>query len=286
MVKELFRLEMERCGTKMKKQSFKKIICILVVASTISVFVACENGSKNTMGIPTEQKVVKQEVEASGIVNVRESKNINIEFSAVISNVNVKEGQKVKSGDVLLSLDLTDYNSQIKAKESEHYVETLQLQNLQKVPDSDTKDNNIKMEREKVELLNNSLESIRSKLNKSYMQDNNIVSDVANGVVYDIGYQNGDIVSPAKKVLSIKNLDTMYIQADVAEEFIKDVKVGAYVTIVATADASKEFKGKVTKIYDMAMQKNNQTIVPIEISVDNKDGFLLPNFNVEVKISK
>lgn len=271
---------------KMKKQLFKKILVILAAVSTIAVFTACGNTSKATSAKVAEQKPVKQEVEASGIVDVLESRDINIDFPAVISKVNVKEGQKVKSGDVLVALDLSDYNLQIKAKESEHYTETLQLDNLQKAPYTHTKDNNVKMEKEKVAILSSTLDSLKSKLKKSYMKDNNIVSDVANGVVYDVGYQNGDIASAGKKVLSIKNLDTMYIKADVAEEFIKDVKLGADVSIVPAADASKEYKGKVTKIADMAIEKNNQTIVPVEISIDNKDGFLLPNFNVEVKISK
>lgn len=270
----------------MKKRSYKKIIFILAVASTILTFTACGNNTKNTVTNKVDQKAVNQEVEASGIVDVRERKNINIDFSALITKVNVKDGQKVKSGDILMTMDLSDYNSQIKAKESEHYTETLALENLQKGPDSTTKDNNIKIEKEKVELLNNNEDMLKCKLNKSYIKDNNIISDVANGIVYDTGYQNGDFINPAKKVLSIMDLDTMYIKADVAEEFIKDVKVGADATIAVTADASKGYKGKVTKISDMAIQKNNQTIVPVEISIDNKDDFLIPNFSVDVKINK
>jgi hypothetical protein len=51
------------------------------------------------------------------------------------------------------------------------------------------------------------------------------------------------------------NPDTLVIKANVAEEFIKDVKQGAKVEII-----------------------------PVEISIDNKDSFLLPNFNVDIKI--
>lgn len=36
----------------------------------------------------------------------------------------------------------------------------------------------------------------------------------------------------------------------------------------------------------MAIKENGETVVPIEISVDNKDSFLRPNFNVDVKIYK
>jgi hypothetical protein len=40
------------------------------------------------------------------------------------------------------------------------------------------------------------------------------------------------------------------------------------------------------KIADMGIEKNGETIIQIEISIDNVDEFIKPNFNVDVKISK
>ena len=79
---------------------------------------------------------------------------------------------------------------------------------------------------------------------------------------------------------------TLIIEADVSEEFIKDVKIGDNAAIISLADPSKEYKGKSTTISNMAVKKNGETIVPVEISIDNNDGFLLPNFNVDVEIVK
>ena len=82
------------------------------------------------------------------------------------------------------------------------------------------------------------------------------------------------------------DLDTLIIEANVSEEFIKDIKIGSKVDIILLADSSKEYKGTVSKISNMAIKENGETVVPIEISVDNKDNFLRPNFNVDVKIYK
>lgn len=163
--------------------------------------------------------------------------------------------------DIKYSLDRIEYNRQ---EESE----------------------NIQVLKEKAGSLESSLKSLQEKLNKSYMKENNIISEMENGVVYDIGYQSGDMVSTGKKVLSIMDLDDILISANVAEEFIKDVKPGAEVAILPLADNTKTYTGKVQKIADMAIKENGQTFIPVEISIENKDGFLLPNFNVDVEIKR
>jgi multidrug resistance efflux pump len=104
-------------------------------------------------------------------------------------------------------------------------------------------------------------------------------------MVFDIGYREGDIATPERKLLSIANLDSIIVQANVVEEFIKDVKVGAEVTIIPQADKTKTYKGKVIYISSKAILDNGVTEVPTHISIDSKDGFLLPGFNVDVKIN-
>jgi hypothetical protein len=78
----------------------------------------------------------------------------------------------------------------------------------------------------------------------------------------------------------------LYVLADVAEEFIKDVKLGKKATIIPVADNSRKYYGKVIRIADMAFEKNGETNVTVEISIDEQDGFLRPNFNVDVEIER
>ncbi|KGK91932.1 multidrug transporter [Desulfosporosinus sp. HMP52] len=130
------------------------------------------------------------------------------------------------------------------------------------------------------------LEAMQEKMNKSYIKGNEIIADVPNGVVTDLGCTQGDIIiDPEKKLLSILNKDSVLIEANVAEEFIKDVKIGAEVTISPDADKSRTYNGKVLFIAEKAVLKNNETTIPVRISIENPDDFLLPEFNVVVKIS-
>ncbi len=100
-----------------------------------------------------------------------------------------------------------------------------------------------------------------------------------------MSYKEGDIINPEVKLLSIIGLDNIIVKADIPEEFIKDVNMGSKAIIVPLADKTKKYKGSIIKIDSRAIYKNGETIVPVEISIDNMDDFLLPNFNVDVTIS-
>ena len=137
---------------------------------------------------------------------------------------------------------------------------------------------------ENIMQLKSRLEILENKLNKAYIKENQIVSPYDNAVIYDIQYETGHITDASKKAFSISNLDSLIIEAEVVEEFIKDVHVGARVRIVPVADRMREYEGSVKYISQMAFSNNGETIVPVKISIDNNDSFLLPNYNVDVYI--
>ena len=153
----------------------------------------------------------------------------------------------------------------------------------------ESRNNNKGMEKEQKGIESAILESdiklLNNKLIKPYINGSDIISDVGNGLVYDIWDDAaGDIADPQKKLLSLMNLDSLIIEANVPEEFIKDVKTGAEVEITPTADKTKKYAGKVTYISSKAYSNNGETLVTVFVSIDNKDDFLLPYFNVDVKI--
>lgn len=133
---------------------------------------------------------------------------------------------------------------------------------------------------------NLTLEQMKRKLETNYMKDNQVVSPFDTAVVYDIGYEDGALISSAKKLCTIADLDALIVEADVTEDFIADIHLGAVVDIVPVADRSKTYKGKVTRIADMAKVKNGETLITVEVQVDANDGFLKPNYNVDLSIRK
>ena len=142
----------------------------------------------------------------------------------------------------------------------------------------------VSIQNERIKQIESNLKSLENKINKPYIIDKQIVSEFENAAIYDIFYNPGNIVDATVKAFTIVNLDSLIIEADVVEEFIRDVKVGSSVRIVPIADRAKEYSGKVLYISQMAFTNNNETEIPIRISIDNIDSFLLPNYNVDVFI--
>jgi HlyD family secretion protein len=144
----------------------------------------------------------------------------------------------------------------------------------------------IEIQKQRISALESDIKQLKDKLNRSNIKENKIVSDIKNGLVQEIVRVAGDSIQANTKILSLVNMDSLVVVADVSEDFIKDVKVGAVVDILPIADSAKQYKGKVLKIADMGIEKNGETMIQIEISIDNLDESIKPNFNVDVKISK
>jgi multidrug resistance efflux pump len=157
--------------------------------------------------------------------------------------------------------------------------------NQQKTKLEDLKLSN-SIQHQKLETLESDIRILKDKLNKSYIRENKIVSDVKNGIVQEITRVSGDYIQANTKIFSLVNMDSLVVEADVSEDFIKDVKIGAEVEIMPIADSNKIYKGRVLKIADMGVEKNGETFITTQISIDNPDEYIKPNFNVDVKISK
>jgi HlyD family secretion protein len=189
--------------------------------------------------------------------------------------------QLLKEG-LIARKEVDDYRDVVLSKEKE--VTDIQLSMNQSAAV-----NGIDVGKEKVAVLEYDLNRMRNKLNQSFLKGNVIVSDFSNGVIYDLSCAAGYSVGTGEKqqkLLSIMNLNSLYVSADVTEEFVKDVRIGAAVTIIPVADTKRKYQGKVVRVSDIAVKENGETNVAVEISIDKPDGFLKPNFNVDVEIAK
>lgn len=347
----------------------KRILMIGLMGVLMLSISACGKEPQKTEAESAPKVESKQVIEAFGTVKSTEVKNITIDFTSVVTKTHVVEGQRVKTGDPLISLDTQNYRTQIRNKELE--IKTLQLElaglnrdylakgsslaessdpdlrkyindqnhaeDLLKTAQDDltarkalyeagalsqselnefqktvnekekavqdarfSEENTRKKLQQELDQFKTSIEQksllltskeldlqgMQEKLNKSYLNGDEIIADVPSGVVTEISCVQGDIITndEGKKLLSILNKDSLVIEADVAEEFIKDVRRGAEVLINPQADKTRTYQGKVMSIGEKAVLKNNETIIPVRISIENPDSFLLPEFNVDVKI--
>ena len=327
----------------------RKTLLLLLALGILLTSAAC-SAEAETEGPAAATAEQAPYVEAYGVVQSTDARNITLEFQAPVAKVHVREGERVRAGQKLVTLDLTEIRSQLGNKELELQAarneigtslssanpELKKLQNdlnnaravyekdrtelakkqslydagsisqseleaAKKLADGDKKavddasyaieslKNSKGIQKDQKSLQSSVAEAdlnlLKNRLGKPYINDPDIVSDIPNGLVYDISYTAGDIAGPEKKLLSILDLDKLIVRADVPEEFIKGVKIGADVDVVPTADKSRHYKGKVAYISGKAVSNNGETLVSVEISLDRPDDFLLPGYNVDVRIT-
>lgn len=349
----------------------KKLIVIMLVIAVVSLSVACSREQAEVRTEIVDLENGPKTIEAFGVVRAADTKDIIIEFPAIVEEVKVREGQQVGLEEIIFVLDLNDYLVEINNREKDLAIamaeknriekgikglaeESLELQldklnsNLRYAEDSynyylrdfetyqrlyddggvskqeltkmqmavdemkmkiDDIENSIQqlnqrkvnqnqqlilkksieedqldIQNKRISQIENQLQLLNNKLNKSYIKDNLIISEFRKGVIYDISYTVGNTTSPSIKAFTIGNLENLTIEANIVEEFINEIEIGANVSIVPIADRSRSYSGRIVDVSRMAFVKNGETVIPIRISIDNPDDFIMPNFNVDVFI--
>lgn len=119
----------------------------------------------------------------------------------------------------------------------------------------------------------------------NFKNGNQIASTLKNGVVTEIKAKEGAYVDREITIMTIVDLDSRIVTADIAEEFIGKIKVGQDAEIISQANPEKTYHGKISRVWGTSIKKGGETIVPIEIELTDMDDALYLNFNVDVKIN-
>ncbi len=251
----------------------KRLLYAVALIGIITLFGGCKAKEVATkpdiinLGNQTE----KQAVEAYGILRCMDTVDVTMDFGASVESVNVKNGQKVAKDDTLMELNLADYNLQVKELETE--LKLLKEQSEES-----------ELPEEKLNLLEEKLDLAKGRLNRENFAENRIVSEFENGIVYNVDYSKGDLLSPGSRLLTLADLDSIRVMADIDQQYIGYVQVGAAVEIIPEYNKNATLKGTISYISSKAFTNNGETVVPVEVTFqDNVEG-LLPDSDVQVKI--
>lgn len=225
----------------------------------------------------TEQ-VFTHYVELQGSVSTKQNIVIYPEFSGVLTNVYVKEGQNVSKGQVLARIDDGGLNQQLAqlkiqtalAKTTFERQERLWNQKI----GSEIQYLQAKATYEAQEQAVNQLQNQVSKT---------VVRAPFTGTIDDVITDQGSVVSPGQSALfRIVNLQDMYIETDVPERYISELVPGKDVHIDFPV-LNKQMNAKVRQAGNF-INPSNRTF-KIEVGVDNKEKLIKPNLTAKLKIN-
>lgn len=84
----------------------------------------------------------------------------------------------------------------------------------------------------------------------------------------------GELHTPSDPLFTIADLSTVWIEANLTEDALAKVKIGATAAVTVKAYPDERFAGRVTYVASL-LDKDSRT-VPARIEVDNRDGRLKP----------
>ena len=284
----------------------KKLILVIAIILLVGVvYKSSEYYNKKNRTYVKTQKVkldsITESVSASGKIQPEIEVNISPDVSGEIILLNVKDGQNVNQGDLLLKINPEIYNANLKnIRANLNNIKSNLAQQITQMNDAKVKyDRNFKLHKKNaistVELetsLNNlelaklrvqaseySVESAEASLSEAEknLERTSIYSPLK-GTISKLNVERGErVVGTAQmtgtEILTIANLNNMEVVVDVSENDIIRVKLNDPVDIKVDAYYKYTFKGLVSEIANSANL--------IGTSADQ-----VTNFQVKIKILK
>jgi len=212
-----------------------------------------------------------------GTVGTDKNSIIRPELSGIVKAILVKETQKVKKGEALMRLDdalITDNINELKtqlalAETTFKRQERLWHQKIgSEIQFLQAKTNKESLERK--------LKTLETQLSKT------IVTAPFDGSVDAILPKVGEFVSPQTPIIRLVNLDEVYIEADVSENYIGSIRKGTEAEL-RFENLNKSFKTKVNQVADF-IDPNNRSF-KIKIFISNTNNALKPNLIADIKLN-
>lgn len=148
-----------------------------------------------------------------------------------------------------------------------------------------SRENNILKSKNKIKLLELDIDTLEDDLRNTFEQ---VLSPV-DGTVIEVYAENNFRVNLEKSLMTVADINSQLIKADISSYEIKDIRVGQEVTITSEAlEKDKKIKGIIKKISSIAKSETGSgykdVVVGIEIEYDANNSGLIPGYEVDINI--
>jgi len=246
----------------------KRIILIILVVIGLGLLIRYltlpKVRSLQAKEVKFEDRVVTKTVSASGTIKSQKTANLAFPSTQVITQINVKEGDKVTRGQALAYLEYTSsYLTVQYAKDARDIVlRKRELFEADKETNKNTlggeEEYNIRLRQynEEVSQAEASYQAESAKLNNFY------ISAPFEGTVVDITKQVGETAAANETIIKLSDLKDLYFEVVVDQEDFGAIKLDQAVEISLDAYGNKKYNGKVTGL-QMFANENSDFVVDI-----------------------
>lgn len=226
-----------------------------------------------------KNQVFKHYLELQGNVKTKQNVLIYPEMPGPLERVFVKEGQRVKKGQILAKIDDGGMAQQVAQLEATTALAKTTYERQKRLWDQKI-GSEIQFLQTKTNYTaqKNTLAQLKKQLDKSSIRA------PFSGIIDEVIKDQGNIVAPGPgaEVFRIVNLGNMYIEADVPESYITNVTKGKDVEIQFPV-LGKTINTQVRQTGNF-INPSNRTF-KVEIGVPNQDRSIKPNLTAKLKIN-
>lgn len=217
-------------------------------------------------------------LELQGSVTTKELLVIYPQYSGILLDVNVKEGQRVRKGQVLARIDDGGLSQQLAQLKIQAELSKTTFERQQRLWDQ-----RIGSEMQYLQAKSNYEAQAQAIAQLEQQVEKTIVTAPFSGTIDEVMTEEGSVVMPGQTpLMRIVNLDNMYIVTDVPEKYVANIKRDKKV-LVDFPILSKQMESRVRQVGDF-IDPNNRTF-KVEITVPDKDSSIKPNLTAKLRIN-
>ncbi|WP_339653499.1 efflux RND transporter periplasmic adaptor subunit [uncultured Salegentibacter sp.] len=220
----------------------------------------------------------KHYAEVQGDVATDENIVIYSEFSGILQDLRVEEGQQVSKGQVLAKIDDGGLSSELAQLETQATLAKTTFERQKRLWEQNIGSEMQYLEaKTNYESMQNSVKRLQSQLDKT------IVRAPFSGIIDEVLTEQGEVVSPGQSQLfRLVSLKNMYVEAAVPENYLNTVGKGTEV-IVEISSLDREFEGEIRRVGN-TINPNNRSF-NIQVAVPNENGMIKPNQIATIRLN-
>ena len=249
---------------------------------------------------PVERRTIVVAAEATGVIEPINVVEVKSRSSGQVIQMPVETGTLVRPGDLIVQLDTRDVQNQYDQSKADLDAaeKKLQVSEIQKKRSDDLFAAKIitaqENETAQLDFANASSAIVRSRASLDLAQqrlDDARVTAPVMGTIIEKPVALGQVIQSGTStagggttIVKMADLTKVRARALVNETDIGQVRPGFEATVTVDAFPDRQFRGTVEKIEPQAVVQQNVTMFPVLVSLDNREGLLMPGMNGEVAI--
>jgi len=261
------------------KRLYKTILLILALTLT-----ACSGLPSST---PTALPTVSlapvstddssaEGISASAVVVPLQTARLSFTSIGRVTAVNVKVGDEVKAGDILLQLDTSILEARVREAEANLLAAQIQVKYLIRVG---TDEKHLELAEADVQRMQALVDSA-----KAVLQTQSNLAAPFDGTIISVDIAPFETVTPGKLLIVLGDLSSYQIETtDLSERDVTKVKAGQAADIFIEA-LNGEFTGKVVDVSRVSSTLGGDVVYKVTIAFDTLPDGLLWGMSADVKI--